>query len=102
MLRVSRLLSQTKIADSQRDTAPKAPAVPEHKTPACGHRSPDHDGMVYGAPSKSGPDRISKVVTRFVQDLQVCEDQSGESLILRPKPQGQNPPSMVSEQPQTA
>jgi len=81
-------------------TTPKAvpstspnPKTPAPKTPEHGRRPQDNPGaVVYDSakPKKAsgGMIRVSKILTRFQQDLTVEEDEPGESLLLRPHPQG--------------
>ena len=69
-----------------------ASKTPAPKTPEHGRRTQDNPGaVVYDSakPKKAsgGMIRVSKILTRFQQDLTVEEDEPGESILLRPKPQ---------------
>ena len=67
-----------------------APAkTPAPKTPEHGTRDKASGGVVYDSskPRKSGGMiRVSKILTRYHQELEVQEDEPGESLLLRPAP----------------
>lgn len=77
---------------STSDTAPKAPPVPaKPKTPRDGTRPHDNPGAVVyetGGKTSGRMIRVSKILTRYHQELEVQEDEPGESLLLRPNPQG--------------
>ena len=66
------------------ETTPKAPAVPAHKTPRDGTRSKENPGAI--TYKTGGMIRVSKILTRFHQELEVQEDEPGESILLRPAP----------------
>jgi hypothetical protein len=58
-----------------------------------GHRTKANPGaVVYDSakPKKAsgGMIRVSKILTRYHQELEVQEDEPGESILLRPNPQG--------------
>ena len=71
------------------DTSTKAPPVTAPKTPRDGKRDPKNPGAVVYDSSKAGSMiRVSKILTRYHQELEVQEDEPGESLLLRSNPQG--------------